>query len=75
MVVVGVSWKAVSGDRDPVLLFLDNNGKVTAESTAFNNNRDQRPVGILPTEDKGILMVAFDFAQIDVIKVKNNGQF
>lgn len=75
MVVLGVSWKAVSGDRDPVLLFLDNNGKVTAESNAFNNNRDQRPVGILPTEDKGILIVAFDFAQIDVIKVKNNGQF
>lgn len=75
MLVLGVSWKSASGDRDPVLLFLDNNGKVTAESNAFNNNRDQRPVGILPTEDKGILIVAFDFAQIDVIKVKNNGQF
>lgn len=75
MVVLGASWKAVSGDRDPVLLFLENNGKVTAESNAFNSNQDQRPVGILPTEDKGILIVAFDFAQIDVFKVKSNGQY
>lgn len=75
MVVLGASWKTASGERDPVLLFLDSNGKVTAESNVFNSTRDQIPVGILPTEDKGILLVAFDFSQIDVMKVKNNGQF
>ncbi|AEE52438.1 hypothetical protein [Haliscomenobacter hydrossis] len=75
MVVLGVSRKTVSGDRDPVLLFLDSNGKITAESNALNSNRDQIPVGILPTEDKGLLIVAYDISQIDVIKVKNNGQF
>jgi hypothetical protein len=75
-VVLGVNDKPGTNERDPFLVFLNDAGRVRAESNVFNSSLNQIPLAISTTEDKGLLILAVDLAsQIILFKVKNNGQF